>query len=145
MDEGEEPEGCGGRRPSERRRAVSLSVGGRGAGEPARRRRPGRRVALTPMRWGICRLICGGSFFLGWFSHYAHWAAGTKREGLIVKLDSPSDVHRACRSCRLHVCTKPLIALQSDSVLRCRQVSRRRRSLRVMLPTRRQGAQRLAN
>ena len=67
VDEGEEPEGCGGRRPSERRRAVSLSVGGRGAGEPARRRRPGRRVALTPMRWGICRLICGGSFFLGGF------------------------------------------------------------------------------
>ena len=63
---------------------------------------------------GICRLICGGSFFLGGFSHYAHWATGTKREGLIVKLDSPSDVHRACRSCRLHVCTKPLIALQSD-------------------------------
>ena len=117
VDEGEEPEGCGGRRPSERRRAVSLSVGGRGAGEPARRRRPGRRVALTPMRWGICRLICGGSFFLGGFSHYAHWAAGTKREGLIVKLDSPSDVHRACRSCRLHVCTKPLIALQSDPAL----------------------------
>ena len=111
VDEGEEPEGCGGRRPSERRRAVSLSVGGRGAGEPARRRRP-RRSHTDAM--GICRLICGGSFFLGGFSHYAHWAAGTKREGLIVKLDSPSDVHRACRSYRLHVCTKPLIALQSD-------------------------------